>query len=167
MRVGVTGHRRYDDPERVAAAVEDLADQLVTRAIAAGSHLEVWSSLAEGADRVVASALMARGAALVAVLPLDPIEYASDFTVPGSTSEFERLLAAASHVLVVGAHADSREAAYEAAGLAVVDACNVLVALWDGDPARGLGGTAEIVAAAERCGRDVIAVPITRGNVGP
>lgn len=165
MRVGVTGHRRYDEPERVAAHVARVADELVERAAATEAPVEVWTSLAEGADRAVAAALVARGAALVAVLPLDPLDYADDFTDSVSRREFEQLLTSSSHLVVVGAHLPNREAAYEAAGLAVVDACSVLVALWDGEPARGRGGSAEIVAAAERRGRDVIVVPVTRGNV--
>lgn len=167
MRVGVTGHRQYDDLDAVGDAVDVVADTLAARAVAAGTPLEVWSSLAEGADRVVADALVARGAELVAVLPLDPIDYADDFGDPVSRREFERLLGTAGHVLVVGAHLPTRPAAYEAAGLAIVEACPVLVAVCDGAPARGPGGTAAIVDAAHGRGREVIVVPAPRGNVGP
>ena len=41
-----------------------------------------------------------------------------------------------------------REAAYAAAGLAVLDRCDLLIALWDGMPARGPGGTGDQVAEA-------------------
>jgi hypothetical protein len=41
-----------------------------------------------------------------------------------------------------------REDAYELAGRAVVDRCDVVVALWDGLPARGRAGCAEIVQYA-------------------
>ena len=167
MRVGVTGHRRYDDLDAVRDAVAAVADGLAARAAAAGTPLEVWSSLAEGADRVVAEALVSHGAELVAVLPLDPIDYADDFADPASRREFERLMGAAGHVLVVGAHLPTRPAAYEAAGLAIVDACPVLVAVWDGEQPRGQGGTAAIVDAARRRTREVIVVPVSRGNVGP
>lgn len=43
-----------------------------------------------------------------------------------------------------------RERAYEAAGRYVVDHCDMLLAVWDGRPARGRGGTAEIIAYARR-----------------
>jgi hypothetical protein len=42
----------------------------------------------------------------------------------------------------------------------------VLVALWDGEPARGVGGTAEVVAAAQAGGIEIIVVPIRR-SVAP
>jgi hypothetical protein len=56
---------------------------------------------------------------------------------------------AASSVTVVPQVAgEAREDAYARAGHAIVDASDVLVALWDGKPARGRGGTAEIVQYA-------------------
>ncbi len=50
--------------------------------------------------------------------------------------------------MLSGPVAPSREAAYAGAGRAVLDRCDVLIALWDGLPARGLGGTAELVVEA-------------------
>ena len=44
--------------------------------------------------------------------------------------------------------ADSRTEAYEQAGRYIVEHSDVLLAVWDGLPARGRGGTAEIVAWA-------------------
>ena len=52
------------------------------------------------------------------------------------------------------------EDAYVAVGRAVTAHADVLVALWDGEPARGRGGTAEIVEHALRRGLPVIHVPI-------
>ena len=44
------------------------------------------------------------------------------------------------------------EDAYRAAGEAVVERSDVLLAVWDGQPAKGIGGTGEVVAAAGRLG---------------
>jgi CTP synthase (UTP-ammonia lyase) len=44
--------------------------------------------------------------------------------------------------------AEARKKAYEIVGHHVVNHCDVLIALWDGRPSRGRGGTAEIVAYA-------------------
>ena len=43
---------------------------------------------------------------------------------------------------------EDRKRAYEQVGRHVVDHCDVLIAVWDGKPSRGRGGTAEIVAYA-------------------
>jgi len=120
--------------------------------------------LAEGADRLVARELLERGASLVVVLPLDRDDYRRDFATEASLAEFDHLLAAADDVRSVPAF-DSREAAYEAAGLTVLEASDVLIAVWDGRSSRGRGGTAEIVEAANARGTNVLVVPVTRDNV--
>lgn len=173
MRVGVTGHRTFDGGDEVARQVDAVLDRLwadhgpIDRH---PTHLdptdEVWSALAEGADRMVAERLLARGAVLVALLPLEPDDYRDDFGDPASVAEFDRLLGAATEVRVARPSDPTREAAYEAAGLEMLDAVDVLVALWDGAPQRGRGGTGAIVAEARRRGLEVIVVPVTRDNVG-
>ena len=161
IRVGVTGHRSFVDAASVVGEVEHVLDDLVSHRSGA---VEVWSSLAEGADRIVARAGLERqGGTLVAVLPLAPEDYRGDFSEPASRGEFDELLAVAARVEVTGPDASgTRESAYERAGLAIVDHCDVLLALWDGEPSRGRGGTAEIVKAARRQGRDTLIVPVTR-----
>jgi hypothetical protein len=47
------------------------------------------------------------------------------------------------------------EEAFFAAGQRVVDCCDRLIAIWDGRPARGLGGTADVVAYARATGKAV------------
>ena len=154
VRVGVTGHRSLDDVDAVAAAVDDILDRLPT------GPLEVRSSLAEGADRIVVERVLRRpGNRLVVILPLDAEDYADDFGE--SVGEFDELLAAADEVEVVAAQ-PTREAAYEAAGRAVVDGSDVLLALWDGAGSRGQGGTAEIVEYARRRGVTVEVVTVRR-----
>jgi hypothetical protein len=173
LRIGVTGHRRFDAVPAARAAV--------TRVVAALADqyrrpLEVWSALAEGADRLVVDAVLAADptARLVALLPLAEDDYRTDFTDPASEAEFDRLLASADEVRVVRPSPDDppelahdRPAAYLRAGLAMVDRIDVLIALWDGAPARGVGGTADVVAAARQAGREVVVVPVTRTVVAP
>jgi len=154
-RIGVTGHRRFDHPER--------ARQAAQRVVAGcDPPLELWTSLADGADRLLVDVVRAvdPAARLVVVLPLDPDDYRADFDAD-SAAEFDELLATADEVHTV-APQRTREAAYAAAGMAVVDAVDVLVAVWDGAPARGHGGTAEIVQAARTRGREVAVIPVTR-----
>jgi glutathione S-transferase len=163
--VGVTGHRLVGERARVERATGGVAEVLAARA---GAHgWRVVSALAEGADRIVASAALAAGAHLDAVLPLEPDDYRTDFAEPGSVAEFDALLARSDSVAVTGAWPDgSRERAYANAGAAMLGRCRVLVALWDGEPARGVGGTAEVVAAAQAGGIEIIVVPIRR-SVAP
>ena len=146
VRIGVTGHRVLADPEKLETGL----DAVVSRIAAAfpGEPWTVISALAEGADRLVARRLLARPETrLVAVLPLTASDYESDFTTAASHQEFRSLLDRADEVVEVAA-ATSRDAAYEAAGLEVLDRADVLIAVWNGHGAQGQGGTAAIVAQA-------------------
>ena len=154
VRVGVTGHRRIDDPEGVSAAVRDTLGRVRERfagevgAERAETRLEAVSPLAEGADRIVARAVLEdAGAALTVPLPFSADDYATDFAAPASKAEFEELLARAARVEVMPTTA-TRDEGYERAGRWVVKHSDVLLALWDGAASRGRGDTAEIVAYA-------------------
>ena len=82
----------------------------------------------------------------MAVLPLPADNYEDDFATEASRDEFRTLLGRAVRHEIVGPDAGgSRESAYERAGHRVVDASDLLLALWDGEPSRGRGGTAEII----------------------
>lgn len=130
----------------VAAAPKFASDR--TAPDAAATEFVVVSSLAEGADRIVAEAGLAAGYKLQAVLPLDRTEYARDFETKDSRAAFERLLDRACAVIELDGAPDARPAAYEAAGLYMLANIDLLIAIWDGQVAAGVGGTAEIVDRA-------------------
>jgi hypothetical protein len=163
LRIGVTGHRDLDDVETAGRAVDGVLDDLLASR-GDDTELEVRSGLAEGADRLVVERVLARpGGRLIALLPLGAEDYRRDFLTPSSVEAFDTLLERASNVQVpLRDAAAPREAAYERAGRAMVDASDVLIALWDGGESRGRGGTAEIIEYARQQGRQVIVVPVSR-----
>jgi hypothetical protein len=163
LRVGVSGHRvppklpeQSKAPlrallDRIFAAVVDTAGEVGSARAAnttAAAELVVVSSLAEGADRIVAAAGLAAGFKLQAVLPFKRNEYARDFETPTSRAAFVRLLDRASAVIELDGDGDERPRAYEAAGLRMLATIDLLIAIWDGEVAAGIGGTAEIVDRA-------------------
>jgi hypothetical protein len=124
-------------------------------------ELIVVSALAEGADRLVVHECLRRdGATLEAVLPLPVDEYTKDFGTAVSRREFADLLSRAASVEVAETM-PTREQAYERAGHLMVDRSDAIVAVWDGLPARGRGGTADIVAYAQDSD-----VPVLRVDTG-
>jgi hypothetical protein len=150
LRVGVTGHRTLSDPDALIPAVHAALRGLVERFLGpeADPALLVISALAEGADRLVAREVLAGpDAALEAVLPLPAREYLADFADEASRAEFTDLLGRAVRVWQAPP-GSSRQEAYERAGRRVVDRSDVVIALWDGQPSRGRGGTATIVSYA-------------------
>jgi hypothetical protein len=50
------------------------------------------------------------------------------------------------------------EEAFWAAGQRVVEESEQLIAVWDGRPAGGLGGTADVVAYAQKLGKNVLVI---------
>lgn len=167
VRVGVTGHRTLRDPERVARQVRDGLHGIL-RLVDAGDsadppRLEVVSSLAEGADRLVArEALALPGTTLAAVLPFPADDDEGDFETAESRAELAALLGAAGSVEVMPA-TTTREAGYALQGRWVVEHSDVLVAVWDGERSRGEGGTAEIVGYAADRGLLLLWVRARRG----
>lgn len=158
--VGFTGHRRIASPVK--------ADKLIGEALATlhregtGEWIGV-SSAAAGSDVVFARQVLEMGMAWQAILPFAEAEFRKDFE-PDAWSEVECLLARAESVTaMVGG--ESREEAYLDCGIETVNACDVLVALWDGEPARGRGGTAEIVTYARELGRPLIVIDPDTGAV--
>ena len=137
--------------DRILAAMVEAAGKVEVAGAAPAAEsteLVVVSSLAEGADRIVAQAGLAAGFRLHVVLPLSRTEYARDFATQASRAAFERLLDRASAVFELQGAADERPRAYEAAGLFMLANIDLLIAIWDGEAAAGVGGTAEIVNRA-------------------
>jgi len=116
----------------------------------------VVSALAEGSDRIVAEAGLAAGFGLESVLPFDRAEYARDFATPESRATFEQMLARSAAVFELSGAPDQRARAYEAAGLVMLANIDLLIAVWDGEEAAGIGGTAQIVGRAVTDGIPVL-----------
>ncbi|WP_211101595.1 hypothetical protein [Niveispirillum sp. SYP-B3756] len=176
LSVAITGHRPNRLPEHAQAGVALALEGLLQR-LAAATHpvlathatlfspqpprLTLLSALAEGADRLAAEAALAQGWGLEVVLPFAQEEYAADFTEAGALEAFQALLARADAVLEWPGKRDRADLAYEAAGLTLLDHADLLIAVWDGGPAAGRGGTGEIMQAAVRRGMPVIIVDAT------
>jgi hypothetical protein len=163
LAVGVTGHRasRLDAAQCTAlqSTIQAVLEQIGAAAQAASqTHAAVFSNeppclrlvsgLADGADSLAASAALQIGWRLDACLPFTPDLYAADFADGKARSQFNELLGRATAVFSLPGRRNTREAAYESAGRIMLEQSDIVLAVWDGDSARGRGGTAQIVAEA-------------------
>lgn len=105
--------------------------------------------LADGADQLFARAVLDHGGVLEVVVPAQ--RYRDGLEPASAREEYDRLFARACHVERLS-FAESTEQAHMAAGRFIVETSDVLVAVWDGKPARGLGGTADVVRYARELG---------------
>ena len=169
IRIGVTGHRDLESSARLREVLARVP-QLLPASEATPVRLGVVSALAEGADRVVVDEVFDQAAArgeearLEVVLPFERERYVElqEFSA-SAEEEFVRWLGRATSVVELGGPwgPKAREASYEAAGQHVVNRCDVLVALWDGRPSGGRGGTAETLLYAAELGKPCIWIPST------
>jgi hypothetical protein len=163
VKVGVSGHRILAEIEKLEASLS-RALRVILESFP-GRRMVVVSPLAEGADRLVARAVLGHaGTGLFVPLPLPVDDYLEDFASPESKAEFRELLARAEEIVDLPP-APTRDAAYEQVGEYVLDHSDVLVAVWDGLDAQGQGGTADIVGRALARGMTVI--HIKAGNRKP
>ncbi|MFF4209155.1 hypothetical protein ACFYZE_07300 [Streptomyces sp. NPDC001796] len=145
--VAVTGHMDLTETtvERVRAALDELLG-----GTGRDDTLIGVSCLAAGADTVFAEAVLDAGGALVVVLPSR--DYRTAKVRPRQAALFDRLVAAASEVLVMP-FAEAGPPAYQAANAELIARADTLVAVWDGTEPEGRGGgTADMVMEARRAG---------------
>jgi len=181
LAVGITGHRPPRLPVARLEALQVSVGLLLVRiseALSAvqqtHSHvlsaqspcLRMVTALAEGADTLGAQAALQRGWQMDACLPFPADEYAQDFAQGPARSCFDHLLAQATSVMSLPGTRNAATSAYEAVGRVVLDQSDILVALWDGDPARGRGGTAQVVAEAVARHIPVIHIDVAEGGGG-
>ncbi len=140
--VGCTGHQTLS-----AATRRSIAAALAARIAAVDDEVIGLSSLAAGADQVFAHVVLASGGRLHVLIPCRG--YAEAFEDPDSQRAFRHLLAQADAVTELP-FTEASEEAFMAAGRAIADRSDLLLAVWDGKPAAGFGGTADVVAHARR-----------------
>lgn len=156
MRVGVTGHQELENPSDWDWVRNEL-DLVVGQLPPPVSGI---SSLAAGTDQLFAAIILRHGGALEVVVPFE--EYDSTFSEDADRHAYRSLLERASKVDVLTRHGTDEEA-YFAAGKTMVDRSDLVVSVWDGKPANGLGGTGDIVAyACERATRLVHLNPVAK-----
>jgi hypothetical protein len=137
---GITGHQDLGDDADIAWVRQALRRVVREERVTAGV-----SSLAAGADQLFAQVLREAGLPLIAVIPC--AGYAAAFATAATRRAFERLRDEAAEQVELDFPAPGEEA-FMAAGREVVRRSDLLVAVWDGQPSRGLGGTADVVAHA-------------------
>ena len=127
--------------------------------------LSMVDSLAEGADRQAVEAFTRQASAAAGVsfvvdvvLPFDRQEFEKDFADDASRAAFRAMLGTARAVLELPGDRAAEAAAYEAAAYTVVDQSDVLIAVWDGGPSGGRGGTTDTMEGAAREGKPLIVI---------
>jgi len=176
---GVTGHRFLPDGDQIAERVREIFQErflecfdeesasALRRVRATPIAFTVVTPLATGADQLVARIAMEQQGRLEAVLPFEQEEYLKDFA-PGPRADFDSLLRSATRCTPTGVKVsgapdpdEAKREGYLKAGEYVVKHCDVVIAIWNEEPERGKGGTAEIVALALKSNKPTFIISAT------
>ena len=155
LSIGLTAHRDlvlHEEPA-LRAAVRAFLEGL--RRDFPQLPLRLVTALAEGGDQLAAQEAVALGVELLVPLPMEQAEYERDFQDPQALARFRQLIAKAdvrvlpmmrgSSLDDIVRRGEDRNRQYAQQGMFVSSHCQVLLALWDGNPSTATGGTAQAV----------------------
>lgn len=145
--VGATGHQAI--PGR---AIPYIEAHLRAALQDVGRDLVGVCSLAVGADQMFALNVLEVGGQLQVVVPSSG--YETTFDDERIRTRYRQLLRRASRTDTLD-FPEPTEEAFFAAGRRIVEECETLLAVWDGQASQGLGGTGDVVEYARKLGRPV------------
>lgn len=121
-------------------------------------HLRFVSPIADGADQIAAEVALELGWELQVIVPFGRETYRASLANHGARERFDELLERAAAVLELPGDRSREHDAYVMTGRATVAHCDMMIAVWDGLPPRGRGGSGEVVQIAITHGTAVIHV---------
>jgi hypothetical protein len=146
-RIAISGHREL--PPATTALVDSALRRVLDACV---PDLVGITCLADGADQVFARVVLDLGGTLEVIVPAE--RYRDD--VPETAhAGYDALLAKAVRVRRLP-FVESTDESHMAASIDMLADADHLVAVWDGLPARGYGGTGDVVEYARRH-----AIPVT------
>ena len=146
--LGFSGHRRLPDESAARRALREEIASLKAEAAARNSRVTAVSSIALGADLMFAEECLAAGLPWKCLLPFPKDEFRKDDFAEADWARVEECLAKAYRVEVtsqgIPPDAEARNTAYLDCGHRTVEAADVMLLLWNGQPAAGKGGTGDM-----------------------
>lgn len=149
MIVGITGHQKLENSENwdwVEMEIHNILIQIPKPFVGV-------TSLAIGADQLFAKTVLQHNGRLATIIPFEGYELT--FSEGNDRQNYQCLLFQSASVDVLP-EMTSDEESYLEAGKRVVEMVDLLIAVWDSKPAKGLGGTADIVKYAVQSGKKIV-----------
>jgi hypothetical protein len=155
MKAGITGHQNIGSNETIKWITNVLVANIKELSIDFG-----LTSLAIGADQLFAQLLKQNNIPYMVIIPCE--NYEKTFTDKGYLENYYNLLNSSFDKFQLP-FTEPSETAFYNAGKEIVDRSDMIFALWNGQPAKGLGGTGDIVKYALSINRKVLHInPKTR-----
>lgn len=145
-RIGITGHRG------LPAGTTELVDRALREALTDhGADVVGVSALADGADQLFVRTVLDQGGQVEVIVPAAQYR---DGLPAQSHAAYDHLLSRAATVYRLD-FTESTPESHMAASELMISMVDELFAVWDQAPARGYGGTADVVAHARGQGLPV------------
>lgn len=163
LNVAITGHRAgalnapvvrrlrpivYTVFRELREAVLKLQESEDALCSSTEAKLNLHTALATGADQIAAICARSSGYFVRALLPFEPSDYRKDFAPGEELDGFEQALEAADEIVALPGDRSDLQGAYVLVGESLVGTTDMLIAIWDGERARGPGGTGHVVELA-------------------
>lgn len=145
ITICVTGHIDLKDPKKVKSEIIYFLRYI--KETNPGSELKALSAMAAGADTIFAQAVVEAKIPLKIVLPFQIEDYQKDFK-NGYWKDTNKIISQNDYQInetIEYDNLESRNKAYLNTGKRLVDESNIVLAIWDGKEASGIGGTGDIV----------------------
>ncbi|MCD6577286.1 MAG: hypothetical protein J7K66_04645 [Anaerolineaceae bacterium] len=147
VHLGVSGHRFLDDLPALINSIQKVLDNFNIRH--KNSEFQIISPLAVGADQLVTECVLEHPAAsLTVLLPMPLKDYLEEFSESEKTM-FMRFYNKREKLIQLPYY-EKKDEAYLKMGKFLLNSIDYLIVLWNGKPARGNGGTAQIVKLARQ-----------------
>jgi hypothetical protein len=153
-RIGITGH------SNVTAKTASLVDGHLRKILSEytsgcdGVVLTGVTCLGRGPDQIFAQIVLDLGGKIEAVIPASDYDNIPD---PISSDRYQNFLRQAVSVFEMPFTTSGPEA-YFAASKELIRRSDILLAVWDGGPPDGRGGTTDAVGFAQECGRRLVVI---------
>lgn len=161
--LGFAGHRSLPDPSATAKSIRSAVEAFRSQI---DGDLIGRCSAASGADVLFLEACRDAGLGYSVVLPFPEDRFREDFESDAEWARAKSLIDAATSVEIAPGHTDAPEA-YHLAAREILDVSDAMVFVWDGQSARGLGGTAESVQDARDRKLPHQIIDAATGGLGP
>jgi hypothetical protein len=160
VAIGFAGHRKLEDESRSRVRILEFLQDFKAK-----TNKTVYgvSSAAAGGDLLFAESCIQIGLPIRILLPAPREQFREDFDA-ATWNRAESAMQRAISVEVIGS-GETKEERYYECGIETVQQSQLLLALWDGKPSQGLGGTEEIVTFAKEQERPVVWIHSVIGDV--
>jgi hypothetical protein len=140
VKIGITGHLSLNNPDIIGASIYQILKSIANKYL--NKQLIFYSPASPGADLLSAKIAVELSIPLFIILPFNQDEYLQTFSVEDKKL-FLQLFNKAEGVIKLSEAKQNN--VYEMLGEYLVKNMDVLIAIWNGQEARGPGGTGDVV----------------------